>query len=342
MNFFENAETKLDSLAKPPKSLGGLEDIAIALCQSQKTETPSADKARISVFAGDHGVARQEKVSPYPPSVTALMVKTFLAGKAAINSIASSNQVDVEVINCGVEGLDDTVKSSGDVKIFYGASLNGPTKNLKIEDAMTSAEIDVALTAGRQAAKRAVEDGITVVGAGEMGIGNTTAATAIFCKLFNLDPHEITGPGTGLDRDGINLKAKVIAEALERTASLKEPLDILKAVGGFEIAAMTGFYLEAAESNLTILLDGFITTSAFAIALALNPSLKESVIVTTVSGEPSHRQVLSIMGLGAPVFDLGLRLGEGTGACLSVPVVKSACSVINNMATLTEVLEGRI
>jgi nicotinate-nucleotide--dimethylbenzimidazole phosphoribosyltransferase len=343
MNYLESATEKLNSLAKPPGSLGHLEQIATTIAKCQETLDPSADKIRVSIFAGDHGVAREEKVSPYPPSVTSLMVKTFLAGKAAISSIAKANNVELEVINCGVEGLSkETSSNLGDIKIFYEALADSPTKNLRKMSALSEEELSNAIQAGKNAAARVVTDKVDIAGAGEMGIGNTTAATAIFCKLLNLNPLDITGPGTGLDKNGISEKINVVSDAIERTSSSLTPWEVAKELGGFEIVAMASYFLELKKNKVPILLDGFITTAAAAVAMKVDPALKDYLIVTTVSGEPAHKLILEKLGLGKSIFNLGLRLGEGTGACLAASTVRSACNVINQMATLSDVLEGNL
>lgn len=343
MDIFTNVSEKISKLAKPLGSLGNLEYYAAKIAQIQQTETPSITKSRITVFAGDHGVARQEKVSAYPPSVTALMVKTFKTGKAAINQIAEANGVDLEVMNCGVEGLnqDETLKPTG-VSCYYEAATDGPTQNLKTDSAMTTQQLESCMTAGRNAARRAQQDNVSIAGAGEMGIGNTTSATAIFAQTLGLNPNEITGPGAGLDEKGIMEKMAVIQEALIRTKNVRDPLEILRELGGFEIAAMTGYFLELTRAGIPILLDGFITTSAALIAMRIDPKVGDNLIVSTVSGEPAHRLILAKMNLHNPVFDMSLRLGEGTGACLAVPVMRSACNILNGMATLDDVLQGNL
>ncbi len=343
MNLFESASDKLNNLAKPPKSLGRLEYLAAKVAACQNTMNPNIRSARISVFAGDHGVARSETISPYPPSVTGLMFQTFKAGKAAINSIALANNVDVEIINCGVEGLTkgETLMPSK-VPAFYDALIDGPTKNLRIEPALSDKALETAMSAGSNAASRAITDNMSVVGAGDMGIGNTTSATAIFSKLLNLNPQDITGPGTGLDHVGIQHKANIIREAVERIGDIHDPIEVLRQMGGFEIAAMTGFFLAVSKADIPILLDGFITTAAALVAIKIDPSVKEKLITSSISGEPAHRMILEEIGLPKPVFDLGLKLGEGTAACLAVPVLRAACHLINNTATLDEVLKGQL
>ncbi|MCH2175082.1 MAG: nicotinate-nucleotide--dimethylbenzimidazole phosphoribosyltransferase [Lentisphaeria bacterium] len=343
MNYFDTACDKMSNLAKPIGSLGDLEYFAAKIAQCQKTNTPQIDKARVSVFAGDHGIANAECISPFPSSVTSLMLKTFKAGKATINSIAMANDVEVEVINCGVQGLNkESTLFNSKIKSYYEASVDGPTGNLKLEAALTEDGLKQSIQAGKNAALRAVEDHVSICGAGEMGIGNTTSATAIFAKLLNLDPFQITGPGAGLDQEGVHRKTIIIQEALLRIKSVHEPLEVLKEVGGFEIAAMTGFFIELTKHGIPILLDGFITTAAACVAIKVDKNVKENLIVSSISGEPAHEMLLKKLGLEFPVFRLGLRLGEGTGACLAVPVIKAACYVLNHTASLDEVLEGKL
>lgn len=340
--FYDSALKRLNSLAKPPGSLGKLEELSARLSHIQQTTTPKADKIKVCVFAGDHGIAREEAVSPYPPNVTALMVKTFLAEKAAINSIASSTDVSLEVIDCGVEGL--STYSPKDYKIEFNNThrASNPTKNIKNSPAMSQAELKNAMQAGQDAAQRLVAGGYDIAAAGEMGIGNTSSATAIFCSLLNEKASRLAGSGTGLTPEGVANKAKIIQKACDRVSYETNPYEILRQLGGYEIAAITQFFIELSKHNIPILLDGFIATSAALVAIAIDPEVKQFLIPATVSGEQAHRFILEKMDLQESILDMGLRLGEGTGACLAAPILRAACCMQNNMATLQDVLDGNI
>jgi len=213
------------------------------------------------------------------------------------------------------------------------------TQNIATQNAMSRQECDSALEAGRLALRRLHSEGSTIAVAGEMGIGNTTAATALCCQMLDLAPEQVTGPGAGLDPSGVRHKSAVIARALKRSTAM-EPLDVLASLGGFEIAALVGFYLEAEAQNIPVLLDGFICGAACLIAHALNPNIKRVVIPATLSGEPHHHKVIAALDMGQPILSLGLRLGEGSAAATALPILKAAITLANEMATIAEVLEG--
>jgi nicotinate-nucleotide--dimethylbenzimidazole phosphoribosyltransferase len=266
------------------------------------------------VFAANHGVT-EEGVSPYPAEVTAQMVQNFGAGGAAINALARAAQANVSVLDVGV--------AQG-------------TRNLAREPAMSEDEMLAAIETGRAEAVRARSDSVALLGLGEMGIGNTTAASAIASALTGLPPSRVTGPGTGLDDKGRRHKVEVIerALALHRLPS-RGPLEVLRSVGGLEIAALAGLCLEAASQRIAIVVDGFIASAAFAIAATLAPGVKDYAFFSHLSGEPGHRALLDFLGV-EPLLDLGLRLGEGTGAALAMPILGAAVAAHNEMATFAE------
>ncbi len=313
-DFAERARARQRELTKPPGSLGKLEAIAVSLAAIQRADRPTSFGRRIVVFAANHGVTA-EAVSAYPSAVTAQMVKNFAAGGAAINALARAAQADVVVVDVGV--------ARG-------------TKNLAREPAMSEEEVRGALESGRAAGLRAHEEKVALVGLGEMGIGNTTAASAITAALTGLPPSQVTGLGTGLDEAARRRKIEVVERALAlHHPSPLDALHILRAVGGLEIAALAGLSLEAASRRIAIVVDGFIASAAFAIAWKLAPAVKDYAFFSHLSSEPGHRALLDFLGV-EPLLDLDLRLGEGTGAALAMPVLGAAVAAHNEMATFAD------
>ncbi|HSF16291.1 MAG TPA: nicotinate-nucleotide--dimethylbenzimidazole phosphoribosyltransferase [Vicinamibacteria bacterium] len=298
-------------LTKPPGSLGRLEDIAVRLAAIQRREDPVSRDRCIFVFAADHGVT-EEGVSAYPSRVTQQMLWNFASGGAAINALARVAEARVDVVDVGV--------GSG-------------TRNFARERAMSRGELEAAMAKGAEKAHQASNEGVVLAGLGEMGIGNTTAASAVSAALTGATPAQVTGAGTGLDASGVRTKTDVVSRALElHELSSEEPLRILECIGGLEMAALTGFCLEAGARRMAILVDGFITTAAFAVAWKLQPLVKDYAFFSHLSCERGHRVLLDWMG-GNPLLDLGLRLGEGTGSALAMPIIAAAVEAHNGMAT---------
>ncbi|HET9100308.1 MAG TPA: nicotinate-nucleotide--dimethylbenzimidazole phosphoribosyltransferase, partial [Acidobacteriaceae bacterium] len=282
----------------------------------------------IYVFAADHGVARAG-VSAYPSEVTAQMVLNFLRGGAAINVLARQYGAALTVVDAGVDADFNDCSGLRIVKVRRGS------RNFLEEPAMTEEEMLRALEAGLALADEAYLQGMDLVIAGEMGIGNTTAASAITAVLTQRDPAEVTGKGTGLDDAGRNRKLNVIRRALRRhfPETLNVPvLELLRCVGGLEIAAMTGFLLGAAQHRLVSVCDGFISTAAAALAVEIAPNVKHYLVAGHCSEEPGHRFLLRHLGLD-PILRLNMRLGEGTGAALALPIIESAIHLYHEMAT---------
>lgn len=323
------AEARQSQLTKPPGALGRLEEVAIRLAALQGTEQPCVDKVHITVFAGDHGVAT-EGVSAFPQAVTAEMVKNFARGGAAICVAARTLGASLEVINLGTAcdtGPQDGVKD---------CHLGPGTANFTLEPAMDVHQLARALGIGRQAAERARLNGAQLFIGGEMGIGNTTAASALACALLDAPPEHLAGPGTGLDTHGVARKTEVIRRALERhNRHHGTPLEALRRLGGFEIAALTGGYISCAHLGLPVLVDGFISSVAALAAARLCPSAGDWLLFSHTSAEPGHRAVLDALD-ARPLLDLGMRLGEGSGAAVAVPLLRMACALHNEMATFAE------
>ena len=323
------ARDRQAQLTKPPGSLGELENAAIFLAARQGTDKPRAERVWISVFAGDHGVAA-EGISAFPQAVTAEMIKNFAHGGAAISVLARALGAQLEVIDFGtVGGLKDV---PGVQHLNFGPG----TANFAQQAAMTPEQCAQALNVGKQSVEHAQAAASDLFICGEMGIGNTTSAAALACAVLGDAPSVLSGPGSGINHAGVTHKAKVISAALVRhQAQLVDPLSILRYLGGFEIAAMTGAYLACAQLGLTALVDGFISTVAALLAEKIQPGSAQSFLYGHSSAEPGHARVLAALE-AEPLLRLHMRLGEGSGAALAVPPLRLACVLHNTMATFAE------
>ena len=331
-----SAIERQSQLTKPPGSLGRLEQIAIRLAAMQNVARPSVERVHISIFAADHGVAA-EGVSAFPQEVTGAMIANFAHGGAAISVLARALNAELEVIDVGA------VTDPGELPSVINRRIAAGTANFAKAPAMSSEQLAEALDAGREAVERAQQQGAEIFIGGEMGISNTTSATAIAAALLGLDPVELAGPGTGLDSEGISHKVEVIKKSLQlHKASLFDPLELLRCVGGFEIAALTGAYIRAAQLGLPVIVDGFICSAAALAAIKVEPSVSPWLILSHASAEPGHAAIVQALG-DSPIIDLGMRLGEGSGAATVVPLLRLACELHNGMATFTEagVADGR-
>ncbi len=325
----EAAQARLDKLTKPPGSLGRLESVARRLAAVQGTTRPAIRKKRIYTLAGDHGVT-EEGVSAFPREVTPQMVLNFLRGGAAINVLARHVGAEIVVVDLGVDhdfqGVDGLVHA----KIRRG------TRNLSREPAMARDEAVQAVGVGVDLARRAAEDGIDLLAVGEMGIGNTTAASAILAALGGLDPEQAVGRGTGVDDDGLRRKADAVRRALAvNRPDPSDPLDVLHKVGGFEIAGMVGIFLGAAVRRLPVVVDGFISSSAALVAVRMAPAAEDYLFLSHLSHERAHARLLDLLDRD-PLLVLEMRLGEGTGAALGLTLVEAAARLLSEMATFSE------
>ena len=326
--FKRRAEQHQQQLTKPKGSLGQLETLAIRLAAMQHTEQPSLERIWVSVFAADHGVA-SESVSAFPQAVSVEMVKNFAKGGAAINVLARLLKAEFEVIDVGLlENLDLE-------QVIVDKSSQG-TANFLTQPAMTKEQLNHALNAGKSAVKRALNKQAQLFIGGEMGIANTTSASAIACAILKNEAALLAGAGTGIDEFAIRHKIKVIELALMKYEyELENPLKILQYLGGFEIAALVGAYIYAAQQQLPILVDGFIASVASLVAIQINPTVKAWCIYAHQSQEKGHALVLKALGVTA-LLDLQMRLGEGSGAATAVPLLQMACHLHNQMATFTQ------
>jgi nicotinate-nucleotide--dimethylbenzimidazole phosphoribosyltransferase len=325
------AQARLDILTKPLGSLGRLEDLAAQVVSIRQERFSEKIKKGVYVFAADHGITA-EGVSAYPREVTYQMVLNFLAGGSAINVLAKIHHVELRVVDVGVDADFEEVPGLLRHKVCRGS------RNMLLEAAMTDDELTRALSVGINMADDAFRAGQTMIAIGEMGIGNTTSASTITCALTGAAPEEATGRGTGVTREA-QARKRVIVEAIMAkhfagSSTDASALDILRCVGGLEIAAMTGMILAAARHKLVIVADGFISTAAAALAIAIAPTVRGYVIAGHQSEEPGHRILLNHLML-APVLTLNMRLGEGTGAVLAMPIVESAVALYTQMATFT-------
>ncbi|MBA1203799.1 nicotinate-nucleotide--dimethylbenzimidazole phosphoribosyltransferase [Pseudomonas capeferrum] len=325
----ELALVRQRQLTKPSGSLGQLEALAVRLAGLQGCERPALEQVSITIFAADHGVA-EEGISAYPQEVTGQMLRNFVGGGAAISVLAQQLGARLDVIDLGT--IDPSLELPGVRHLHIGPG----TANLARQAAISEQQLEAALQAGREAAMRANEQGAQLFIGGEMGIGNTTAAAALASVLLACSPSELSGPGTGLDSAGVRHKADVIARALTLHALQPgDPLKALACVGGFEIAALVGAYLGCAQLGIAVLVDGFICSVAALVAVRINPHCQPWLLFGHQSAEPGHQAVLGALD-AEPLLALGLRLGEGSGAALAVPLLRLACALHGQMATFAE------
>ncbi len=319
------ARTRQNRLTKPPGSLGRLEDLGTQLCAiARRCPPPVPEPACVAVFAGDHGVLA-EGISPWPQEVTAQMVANFVAGGAAVNVLADRVGASVVVVDVGVAGEVPDAPGLRRMKVRPG------TGNLAKEPAMSEAEAREALDVGAALAAELVAGGSRALLTGDMGIGNTTPSAALIASLCGLDAATVTGRGTGIDDGRMARKVEIVRAAVERAAGA-DPIGLLASLGGLEIAALAGYIVGGAAAGVPVLLDGVIAMAAALVATALAPESLGYLIAGHRSTEPGATAALEHLGL-TPVLDLGMRLGEGTGACLALPVVQSAARVLGEMAT---------
>jgi nicotinate-nucleotide--dimethylbenzimidazole phosphoribosyltransferase len=324
--WIRHAQEKQARLTKPPGSLGRLEEIANRLCAIQQTLDPWVHRPAIFVFAADHGVC-QEGVNPYPQSVTGQMVANFLAGGAAINAVARSVGADLYVVDVGVLG-----PPSQNSNLLTRRAGSG-TKNICCEPAMSAEETACAISVGMECAEKAIAEGSTLLAIGEMGIGNTTVASALCAALTGCDPGSVCGRGTGSDDAGLLRKVDAVKRALAlHQPHIRTPMDLLARLGGFEIAAMCGVCIEASRQHCAVLVDGFISTAAAGVAVSMNSVTRDYLIGAHRSPEPGQRALLESLGL-EPLLQLEMRLGEGTGAALAIPLLRAAVEALRCMAT---------
>jgi nicotinate-nucleotide--dimethylbenzimidazole phosphoribosyltransferase len=324
------ARTRQDRLTKPPGSLGRLEDLSVWVASCQGVCPPRQfQRPRVVVFAGDHGVTASG-VSAYPAEVTAQMVANFEAGGAAINVLAEAAGASVRVIDISVDVAEPLSPSIGAHKVRRSSG------NIAVEDALSGEEAAAAIEAGRRIADEEVDSGADLLIAGDMGIGNTTAATTLIAALTNAEPVAVVGRGTGIDDAGWARKTAAIRDALYRARGLaSDPVGLLRVCGGADFAAMAGFCAQAAVRRTPVLLDGVVVTAAALVADRLAPGARQWWQAGHRSTEPAHTLALQQLDL-EPIIDMRMRLGEGTGAAVALPILRAAVAALASMATFDE------
>lgn len=329
-------QKRLDNLTKPPGSLGRLEELARRYVTITGNEYPKIRKKVIYTFAGDHGVT-QEGVSAYPKEVTYQMVFNFLRGGAGINVLANHAGAEVRVVDIGVDYVFEDAEGLIKKKISMG------TQNMASRPAMRMEECLRALNAGIELAHEAHKEGVDILGTGDMGIGNTTPSSAITAVLTGKPVEQVTGRGTGINDDIYRNKIRVIEQSIAvNKPDARNPLDVLAKVGGFEIAGIAGLIIGAAACRIPVVIDGFISSAAALIAVSLKEEISQYLFASHLSVEKGHQAILERLGLH-PLFDLNLRLGEGTGACLAISLIEAGVKILTEMATFGEagVSEGK-
>ena len=330
--FTAALQHKIDHKTKPLGSLGRIEALALQLGQILGTETPALEQPQMVVFAADHGLAARG-VSAFPSDVTWQMVENFLAGGAAVSVLARQHGISLTVVDCGVNhdflaGLPAGTQRPGLLVRKVAGGEQG-TMDSSRQVAMTAAQCQQALQNGQDIVRGLPGNALLL---GEMGIGNTSPASMLLSRLAGLDIEVCTGAGTGLDAPAVQRKTAVLREVLALHAQASAPLDALAAFGGYEIATMVGAVLQAAQERRVVLVDGFIATSAVLVAQALQPLVLQRCVFAHRSGERGHEFMLQHLGVQA-LLDLGLRLGEGSGAALAWPLLQSACAILREMAS---------
>lgn len=328
--FRLRAEQRQLQLTKPTGALSELETLAITLASLQQSEKPNIDQPWITIFAGDHGVM-EENISAYPQAVTRQMLQNFATGGACISVIAKEYNATLQVIDCGSVGEPYDYQGVERYCIAPG------TANFIHEMAMTAEQCQEAMQLGAQSVEKALSSNASIFVAGEMGIGNTCSASALACLLLNEPAEDLTGVGTGIQQERLQHKKKVIDQAVQRHRDFvqEDVFHALCAVGGLEIAAMTGAYIRCAQVGLPIVVDGFISSVAALCAVRLNPAVRDWMLFGHQSAEYGHVRILTELQ-AEPLLKLNLRLGEGSGAGAALGLIRLACSLHNNMATFAE------
>ncbi len=321
----QRVQQHLDSLTKPRGSLGRLEEIAKEYCLMTGTDRPTMGKKHIFTFAGDHGVT-EEGVSAFPREVTLQMVRNMASGGAAVCVLCRHVGAGLSIVDVGVDG--DLTGTEG---VIHRKVRRG-TGNMTRAAAMSPGEAERAICVGIELARKAKEEGVTLLGTGEMGIGNTTPSSALFSVLLGLPVEDVTGRGTGVDDETYRRKMEVIRRAIEVNSPFDGAMDALAKVGGLEIAAIAGLALGGARERIPVVIDGFISTAGSLVAMKMCEHARDYMFFSHRSGERGHRRFFEELGV-SPILDLNMRLGEGTGAALAMDVVEASVRIYNEMAT---------
>lgn len=316
---------KINLKTKPIGALGALEDLALKIGCIQSTESPKISKPTIVVFAGDHGIAKKGEVNPFPQEVTAQMVYNFVNGGAAINVFSKTNDISLKIVDSGVNHQFESNLNIIDAKIDFG------TKNYQVESAMTQEQCQEAINKAEVIVSEIHSEGCNTIGFGEMGISNTSSASLLMAYFLKISVEDCVGSGTGLNEEGINRKEQILSEVFDKY-NPENAHEALATFGGFEVVMLCGAILKAAELKMIVVIDGFIVTAALLAAQAINPSVLDYCVFAHSSDEQGHKKMLEYLN-AKPLLSLGLRLGEGTGTALAIPLLKAAVNFLNDMAS---------
>ena len=327
---FDAVQKEFDGLAKPVGSLGKLEMIAAQIAGITHSHTPTVDPAAIALFGADHGIAADDSVTPWPQAITGMMLEVMGDNKAAISVLAEVADVYVQLINIGA------IADSKSPQVRNERVANG-TADIRTSAAMDDAVVRAALEVGAQAAERLIAGGSRCLVTGEVGIANTTPSAALIAHFTQTTAEQVTGRGSGIDDQTYARKVEIVANLIAKTKNEKDPIKTLAQIGGIEIAALTGYILRAASLQIPVVLDGVITLAAATVAKAINPEINQFLIAGHSSSEPGSQIAITHLQL-QPILDLELRLGEGTGALLSIPIIRSACEALARMARISDLL----
>jgi len=327
---FDVVHKEFDGLAKPVGSLGRLENIAAQIAGITHSSTPTVDPAAIALFGADHGIAADDSVTPWPQAITGMMLEVMGDNKAAVSVLAEVADVYVQIINVGAIA-DSKSNNVRNERVADG------TQDIRNSDAMSDTIVLAALEVGAQTAERLIAGGSRCLVTGEVGIANTTPSAALIAHFTNTSAEHVTGRGSGIDDETYARKVEIVAQLVAKTKNEKDPIKTLAQIGGIEIAALTGYILRAASLQIPVVLDGVITLAAATVAKAFNPEVNQFLIAGHCSSEPGSRIAITHLQL-QPILDLELRLGEGTGALLSIPIIRSACQALSRMARISDLL----
>jgi nicotinate-nucleotide--dimethylbenzimidazole phosphoribosyltransferase len=327
---FEAVRKEFDGLAKPVGSLGRLEITAAQIAGITHSHTPTVDPAAIALFGADHGIAADDSVTPWPQTITGMMLEVMGDNKAAVSVLAEVADVYVQIINVGAMA-DSKSPNVRNERVASG------TQDIRSSDAMSQAVVRAALEVGAQTAERLIAGGSRSLVTGEVGIANTTPSAALIAHFTNSTAAQVTGRGSGINDQTYARKVEIVSQLVEKTKNEKDPIKTLAKIGGIEIAALTGYILRAASLQIPVVLDGVITLAAAVVAKAINPDISLFLIAGHCSSEPGSRIAIRHLEL-QPILDLELRLGEGTGALLSIPIIRASCQALSRMARIADLL----
>jgi nicotinate-nucleotide--dimethylbenzimidazole phosphoribosyltransferase len=327
---FDAVQKEFGGLAKPVGSLGRLENIAAQIAGITHSHTPTVDPAAIALFGADHGIAADDSVTPWPQAITGMMLEVMGDNKAAISVLADVADVYVQIINVGAIA-DSKSPNVRNERVASG------TADIRTNDAMSDAVVRAALEVGAQTAERLIAGGSRCFVTGEVGIANTTPSAALIAHFTQTTAEQVTGRGSGIDDQTYARKVEIVAQLIAKTKNEKDPIKTLAQIGGIEIAVLTGYILRATSLQVPVVLDGVITLAAATIAKAINPEINQFLIAGHSSSEPGSRIAITHLQL-QPILDLELRLGEGTGALLAIPIIRSACQALSRMAHIADLL----